>query len=65
MMAKPGKVFLIGAGPGDPELFTLKGRRLLETAEVVIYDRLVNKKILAYAPADAELIYAGDRKSVV
>lgn len=63
MMAKPGKVFLIGAGPGDPELFTLKGRRLLETAEVVVYDRLVNKKILAYVPADAELIYAGKESS--
>ena len=62
-MAKPSKVFLIGAGPGDPELFTLKGKRLLETAEVVIYDRLVNEKILAYAPSDAELIYVGKESS--
>lgn len=62
-MAKQGKVFLIGAGPGDPELFTLKGKRLLETAEVVVYDRLVNEKILTYAPADAELIYVGKEAS--
>jgi len=54
-----GKVFLVGAGPGDPDLLTLKGKRCLERAEVVVYDRLVNGELLNYAPADAELIYAG------
>ena len=55
----PGKVYLIGAGPGDPSLITVKGRALLEKAEVVVYDYLASKKLLAYVPKDAELIYAG------
>lgn len=56
-----GQVFLVGAGPGDPELITLKGRRLLESAEVVIYDRLVDPRLLRWA-AKAEVIYAGKGK---
>lgn len=56
---KTGKVYLIGAGPGDPGLLTLKGKRCLEEAEVVIYDYLVDQRILAYARPEAELIYAG------
>ena len=51
-------VHLIGAGPGDPELITLKAINLLNKAEVVIYDRLANEEILKHAP-DAELIYVG------
>lgn len=62
-MAKQGMVYLVGAGPGDPGLFTLKGKKLLEAAEVVIYDRLVSSKILAYAPENAELIYVGKESS--
>jgi uroporphyrinogen III methyltransferase/synthase len=54
-----GKVYLIGAGPGDPGLFTLKGRELLENADVVVYDRLVGDRILAFASPKAELIYVG------
>lgn len=54
-----GKVYLVGAGPGDPELLTLKGRRALGEAEVVVYDRLANPKLLEWAPAGAERIYAG------
>ncbi len=54
-----GKVFLVGAGPGDPGLLTLKGRRCLEQADVVIYDRLANPRLLDFARPDAELIYAG------
>lgn len=54
-----GKVYLIGAGPGDPGLITVKGMRCLASANVVIYDRLVNPRILGYAPPDAEVIFAG------
>ncbi|MDR2603875.1 MAG: uroporphyrinogen-III C-methyltransferase [Desulfovibrio sp.] len=53
------KVSLIGAGPGDPGLFTLKGRDVLARADVVVYDYLASESLLAYARADAELIYAG------
>jgi uroporphyrin-III C-methyltransferase len=54
-----GKVFLLGAGPGDPELITLKGVKCLEKADVVIYDRLINKQLLDYVNKDAQLIYCG------
>ncbi len=54
-----GKVYLIGAGPGDPELLTLKATRLLAQARAVIYDRLVPSGILAYANPSARLVYAG------
>jgi len=58
-MAQPGKIFLVGAGPGDPGLLTIKARQILEQADVVIYDRLVSREIMRYAPQGAELIYAG------
>jgi len=58
-MGKSGFVYLIGAGPGDPGLFTLKGKKILERADVVVYDRLVSEKILALANAGAEMIYVG------
>ncbi len=54
-------VYLIGAGPGDPGLLTLKGKRCLEEADVIIYDYLVDTRILAYARPQAELLYAGKR----
>ncbi|MCI0622246.1 MAG: uroporphyrinogen-III C-methyltransferase [Acidobacteria bacterium] len=54
-------VYLIGAGPGDPELMTLKGLRCLQAAGCVVYDSLVNTDLLQHAPADSELIYAGKR----
>ena len=56
-----GKVFLTGAGPGDTELLTLKAKRCIEAADVVIYDYLANEKFLAYAPARAEIIYVGKK----
>ncbi|ADH85242.1 uroporphyrinogen-III C-methyltransferase [Desulfurivibrio alkaliphilus] len=60
-MSKKGKVYLVGAGPGDPELITVKGKRLLGRAEVVVYDYLANKKLLAHVPPTAVLIYAGKK----
>jgi uroporphyrinogen III methyltransferase/synthase len=56
-----GKVYLVGAGPGDPGLFTLRGRELLERAEVVIYDYLANEELLKFARPDAERIYVGKK----
>jgi uroporphyrinogen III methyltransferase/synthase len=58
---KPGKVYLIGAGPGDPGLLTLRGRDVLARADVVIYDRLASPRLLAFAPPSAERIYVGKR----
>lgn len=54
-----GKVYIVGAGPGDAELITLKGKRAIEEADVIFYDRLINKDLLAYAKKDAILVYAG------
>lgn len=56
---KPGKVYLIGAGPGDPGLLTIKGRDCLALADVIIYDYLANPVLLGYARPDAERIYVG------
>jgi uroporphyrinogen III methyltransferase/synthase len=61
-MSEPlGIVYLVGAGPGDPELLTLKGQRILAGADVVIHDRLANPRLLRHARADAEIIDAGKR----
>lgn len=54
-----GVVYLVGAGPGDPGLLTVKGRDCLERADVVVYDRLVSKEILAFIPASCERVYVG------
>ena len=58
---KKGKCFLVGAGPGDPGLFTLRGRQVLGRAEVVVYDNLANPELLGFASESAELIYAGKK----
>jgi uroporphyrin-III C-methyltransferase len=54
-----GKLYLIGAGPGDPELLTLKAVRCLQLCDVLLYDRLVNPKVLEMARAGAELLHVG------
>ena len=55
------KAYLIGAGPGDPGLITVKGQRLLQECEVVIYDYLANKSFLSLCRPDAEVIYVGKK----
>jgi uroporphyrinogen III methyltransferase/synthase len=58
-MANKGKVYIMGAGPGDLELLTLKGKRAIEEADCIVYDRLINPRILDFAKKDAEMIYLG------
>ncbi len=59
-----GKVYLVGAGPGDPSLITVKGRRILEAAESVLYDNLAAEALVDLAPAQAERLYVGKKRSV-
>ena len=61
MTEKKGIVYLVGAGPGDPGLITLKGRECIEQADVVVYDYLAAPELLKYASEDAELIYVGKK----
>ena len=61
-MGRTAKVYLVGAGPGDPDLLTRKAARVLEEADVVIYDRLVSAEVLAVANREAVFVYAGKRR---
>ncbi len=58
------KLLLIGAGPGDPELITLKAIRGLQEADVVLYDALVNKELLKHCRPDCELVYVGKKPGI-
>jgi len=64
MSNKKGKVYLIGAGPGDPGLVTVRARQLIEAADVIIYDYLANPKLLDWAREDSERIYVGKRSGL-
>ena len=58
------KLILVGAGPGDPELFTLKGVKAVKSADVILYDALVDPSLLEYAQQSAEIIFVGKQKNV-
>src|SRR5205809_7335701 len=58
-ISKSGKVYLVGAGPGDPGLVTLRAKECIENADVIVYDHLANPEMLSWAREDAEIIYAG------
>ncbi len=62
-MKTTGTIYLVGAGPGDPDLLTLRAARLLDTAELVVHDGLVSREILALAPTSAELISVAKQRS--
>ena len=61
MAEKGGKCFLVGAGPGDLGLVTLRAKECIERADVIVYDHLANPEMLGWARDDAEIIYAGKK----
>ena len=61
MNEKIAKVFLVGAGPGDPELLTIKGKKILQSVDVIAYDSLISPEFLMKLNTQAELIHVGRR----
>jgi uroporphyrin-III C-methyltransferase len=61
LKSEAGKVYLVGAGPGDPKLLTIRAAEALGASDVIVYDYLVNPAVLAHSRRDAELVYAGKR----
>ena len=62
MTRNSGIVYLVGAGPGNPDLITLKGKRCLEKAQVVVYDRLLDPALLKLAPDSSEFVFVGKER---
>ena len=62
-MGKPGTIYLVGAGPGDADLLTLRAARLIETADLIVHDGLVDASILALARPDAQLVSVAKRRA--
>ena len=56
------KVWIVGAGPGDPDLITVKALRTIQRADVILYDALASKELLDFAPAGCKYVYVGKRK---
>lgn len=61
--SKPGRVTLVGAGPGDPELLTIKALKIIQNSDFILYDRLVSKEVLALFPEKTPTMYVGKQKS--
>jgi uroporphyrin-III C-methyltransferase len=59
MKTAAGTVYIVGAGPGDPELITVKAMRRIQSADIILYDRLANTELLGYARQDVKLVYCG------
>jgi uroporphyrin-III C-methyltransferase len=64
LVLKKSKLILVGAGPGNPELITLKGVKAIQQADAILYDALVNEELLKYAKQDIPLVFVGKRKGI-